>query len=96
MDEKLYTIDDVEKIWKKLDKIALLAEQHDFAELAWIDAKFKPMYKDLHENWDDHHAEVFMRYMALSLLKFDSSVASFIKERDPYYDFFQRRIADGH
>jgi hypothetical protein len=25
--------------------------------------KFEPLYNDLHKNWDEHHALIFMKWM---------------------------------
>lgn len=59
----MLTIETVEKAWANFDKFKETAEQHDFPRILMIDLRFKPFYDDLHKNWDEHHAEVFMNGM---------------------------------
>lgn len=56
---------DVDGAWQKFMRYTETAEQHEFPLLAIIQLKIEPLYKDLLENWDDHHAEVFMKGMKL-------------------------------
>lgn len=57
------TIEDVEKVWNRLKKCEDEAEQPIFASLAFIHLKMDPLYNDLHKNWDESHAEIFIRAM---------------------------------
>lgn len=59
----MYTIDDVKNAWAKFISYTMTAEQHEFITLAIYQSKFGPLYEDLIENWDDHHAELFMKGM---------------------------------
>lgn len=56
---------DVENAWKKFKNYTTTAEQHEFVLLAAFQFKMEPLYEDLLENWDDHHAEIFMKGMSL-------------------------------
>lgn len=58
-----YTIEQVDEAWGNFMKFTETAEQHDFPALAAFQFKFEPLYKDLHERWDEHHAEIFMKWM---------------------------------
>lgn len=53
----------IQELWAKFDKIKDEAEQYMFPELMFWDMKLTPLYNDLMENWDDDHAEVFMKGM---------------------------------
>ena len=55
------TIKDVEQAWARFQEIGERAEQHHFIHLLLIQSKFEPLYNDLHENWDEHHAEIFIK-----------------------------------
>lgn len=57
------TIEQVDEAWGNFLKYTETAEQHEFVGLAMVQTKFEPLYKDLHANWDEHHAEVFMAWM---------------------------------
>ena len=57
------TIEHVEEAWGNFKKFTETAEQHDFPALAATQFKFEPLYDDLHEHWDEHHAEIFMKWM---------------------------------
>ena len=46
------------------------AEQHEFIRLAMYDSKLIPAYNDLHENYNDEHADIFIRGMKKVLLYF--------------------------
>ena len=63
----MYTIDTVKEAWSKFVKYTETAEQHEFVMLAMFQFKMEPLYKDLIENWDDHHAELFMKGMNIML-----------------------------
>lgn len=62
-----YTVDNVKAAWDKFVKYTETAEQHEFAMLAMFQFKMEPLYNDLMKNWDDHHAELFMRGMTMIL-----------------------------
>lgn len=57
------TIAHVEEAWGNFLKFTETAEQHDFPGLAAVQFKFEPLYKDLHERWDEHHAVIFIKWM---------------------------------
>lgn len=59
----MITISDIEKLWKLFDDYKETAEQYEFITLIMIDAKLTPLYKDLHENWNEQHAELFANIM---------------------------------
>ena len=60
---------DVENAWKKFMKYTETAEQHEFPLLAMFQFKLEPFYKDLMENWDDHHADIFINAINKVLVK---------------------------
>ena len=60
----VYTIEHVDEAWNNFKKYTETAEQHEFVKLAMVQFKFEPYYIDLHENWDEHHAALFMKAMA--------------------------------
>ena len=39
------------------------AEQYMFPRLLSLDLMARRLLEDLEKNWDEHHAEVFMKYM---------------------------------
>ena len=53
----------VEYLWKKFDEYKDRAEQHEFVRLFMLDVKLVPAYKDLKANYDEEHAEIFIRVM---------------------------------
>ena len=57
------TLEHVENAWGSFKKYTETAEQHEFVGLALVQMKFEPLYNDLHENWDEHHAGVFLKWM---------------------------------
>lgn len=59
----MITIDIVDKAWSNFEKYKETAEQHEFIKLIIADAKTKPLYDDLHANWNVHHAFVFLEWM---------------------------------
>ena len=67
MKEKMQT---VEKLWNAFEKYKENAEQHEFIRLAMYDSKLLPAYNDLHENYNDEHADIFIRGMKKVLLSF--------------------------
>ena len=64
------TIADIERVWQRYNKLRDEAEQHDFPFLMMWDAKLSWGYEDLHKNWDDHHAEIFMNGMNMVFTHF--------------------------
>lgn len=75
-----FTIEQVEEAWANFKKFTETAEQHDFPMLAMIQFKFEPLYDDLHKNWDEHHAEIFMKWMAEFGKRLGFKVPGFEKE----------------
>lgn len=59
----MITIEVVDEAWSNLDRFKETAEQHDFPKLLSIDALLEPLYEDLHKNWNEHHAGIFMMWM---------------------------------
>ena len=57
----MYTIDDVKNAWAKFINYTMTAEQHEFITLAMYQYKLGPLYEDLLVNWDEQHAELFMK-----------------------------------
>lgn len=55
------TIKDVEATWAKWEKYKETAEQHEFPLILMLDMKLMRYYKDLHENWNEEHAKIFLR-----------------------------------
>lgn len=66
----MLTIEQIQEAWKRFDDLKNTAEQYMFAKLAFWDFKLTPLYKDLCENWDDHHAEVFLKGMDVMFQSF--------------------------
>lgn len=58
------TLETIEQAWKNYEQYKEHAEQHEFPDLLVTDFKFTPLYNDLKENWDEHHAEVFLKAFA--------------------------------
>lgn len=58
--------DKVEAAWKRFDKIKEEAEQHMFPKILMVDSRMEPLYEDLQKNWDDRHAEIFLKGMDAS------------------------------
>ena len=61
LEDKPLTIEDIDKAWTEFHERADRAEQYQFVHIALLHAKLKPFFDDLHENWNNHHANVFMR-----------------------------------
>lgn len=59
----MLTIEKIDEAWANFDKFKETAEQHDFPTILMLDLRLKPYYDDLHKNWNEHHAEMFMRAM---------------------------------
>lgn len=54
------TIEDVDKVWDQFVKYTEEAEQYQFPSLALIQSTAEPLYNDLHKNWNEEHAAVFI------------------------------------
>lgn len=52
-----------DKAWKRFDQLKNEAEQYLFPAIAAWDLQLTPFYNDLQKNWDEHHAEIFLRGM---------------------------------
>ena len=55
--------EDIKNVWQKFVTYTETAEQHEFPLLAALQFKLEPFYNDLLENWDDHHADIFVEKM---------------------------------
>jgi hypothetical protein len=56
------TIEDVDNAWNTFQSRANRAEQYQFPLIGAFHLKLMPLYNDLHENWDEHHAKLFIDY----------------------------------
>lgn len=56
----MITIKDIDKAWDNYRAFKDTAEQHDFPKILMLDLKLIPFYEDLHKNWDERHAAIFM------------------------------------
>ena len=59
----MLTIEKIDEVWANYAEFKEQAEQHDFPRLLMFDLRLIPLYEDLHKNWDEHHAEIFMKGM---------------------------------
>lgn len=59
MDKKQF----VEELWNKYEQFKETAEQYQFPLLVLYDSKLMPAYRDLQENWNEEHADIFIRGM---------------------------------
>lgn len=57
------TIQKIDELWKLWTDYKDRAGQHEFVRILMIDMKITRLYKDLHENWDPGHAEIFASMM---------------------------------
>lgn len=51
----------VEYLWGKYRAYSRQAEQHEFVHLLMLDLTLNPAYNDLHSNYDEEHAKIFIR-----------------------------------
>lgn len=51
------------KMWSALEDYKKTAEQHQFVTLMAIDCLFGPAYLDLQANWNEEHADSFIKGM---------------------------------
>lgn len=66
----MVTMQDCEKVWERFNRLKEEAEQYMFPSILVWDLKITPLYKDLQENQDEHHGEIFMRVMIAMLKQF--------------------------
>ena len=66
----MVTMQDCERVWQRFDRLKEETEQYMFPSILVWDLKIIPLYKDLQENWDEHHGEFFMRVMIATLKQF--------------------------
>lgn len=59
------TIQDIDKVWAWYTKLRDNCEQHDIPVFMMWDARLSWGYNDLHREWNDHHAEIFMNGMRM-------------------------------
>ena len=59
----------VNTLWQKYENYKETAEQHMFPQLVLYDMILIPSYKDLQTNWNDEHADVFIRGMESQVFK---------------------------
>ena len=57
----------VEELYNKFRKYTETAEQHEFPYLIQYDMLISRGYKDLQENWDEEHADIFIMGVSKSL-----------------------------
>ena len=55
------TVEDIKLAWTEFMDLADRAEQYQFAHILFWHVKLKPFFEDLLVNWDEHHAEIFMK-----------------------------------
>lgn len=66
----MITIEKIDEAWAAFDNYKAQAEQHEFAKIFFMDRKLTPLYNDLHRNWDEGHALIFMRGMRIAATLF--------------------------
>jgi hypothetical protein len=59
--DRQLTIEEIDKAWATFLERADRAEQYQFARIAYIQRRLEPLFNDLHKNWDNHHANVFLK-----------------------------------
>ena len=57
-------------IKQKMHRLARIQTTANELSKELDDLKITPLYKDLQENWDEHHGEIFMRVMIATLKQF--------------------------
>lgn len=65
----MITIDEVKAAWAKFLAYTDHAEQNEFPLLIMFHLKMETYYEDLLENWDEHHAEMWMHGMNMMFEK---------------------------
>lgn len=53
----------VEALWNKFGQYKETAEQHEFPFLLMLDARLTFAYNDLKNDWNEEHADIFIRSM---------------------------------
>lgn len=66
MDKK----EQIENLWKKWTDFKETAEQHMFVSILMVDTKLTGAYNDLMNNWDENHADIFIKAMNNILNKY--------------------------
>lgn len=59
----MVTMSDVNEVWDKWGEYKVAAEQHMFPLIMVHDLKLEPLYQDLQKNWNESHAERFIKAM---------------------------------
>jgi hypothetical protein len=57
----------VEYLYNKYKQYKETAEQHEFPKLVVLDSLLIPAYNDLQKNWNEEHADSFIRGMENSV-----------------------------
>lgn len=57
------TIEKIEQLWADFKRNADLAEQYQFPKIMYWQLNLEPLYKDLQINWNEDHANIFVRLM---------------------------------
>ena len=60
---KYMKLDYVKELWSKLEEYKENAEQHEFVKLMMLDSQLVPAYNDLINNYNEEHADIFIRVM---------------------------------
>lgn len=63
------TIDIVEKLWEEFEERVDRAEQYQFPDIMFFHLRLEAMYKDLHVNWNEDHAKIFMNCIKIAYEK---------------------------
>ena len=63
-----------EAMWNKFEEIKRNAEQHQFVAILKLDLQFTPLYTDLMKNWDEHHADLFIKGFPVFCAKYGFNI----------------------
>lgn len=63
------TIEKIEAFWDAFLKRADQAEQSQFVNTHMLHDILEPLYNDLHRNWNEHHANMFIGFIKSSYKK---------------------------
>lgn len=63
IDKKIDKKEIVEELWNKYEKFKETAEQVLFPTILQFDQLMIPAHMDLKENWNDEHADLFIKGM---------------------------------
>lgn len=61
--KKSVTWERCKSMWEQLNKFKDSAEQAQFPFLLMMDVQLVPAYEDLEKNWNEEHAEIFIKAM---------------------------------